>query len=191
VASWIKGGGGGLQTEQQYATNKPSIYSTNKHAGQIQLLPADALTGHPPAWKHYQQDNARLHLMGEGTLFRARVFKPTYTQVCNARSGGVLERQVGGVTAQLLRQYARCAAVNSDADMCAEKCTERSMQHAARQHQRRHWPLCRLSSTSSDQQVTSRREALLVEQVAREAISIREAVSLQAGLTQGGASYSS
>ena len=68
----------------------------------IKILPTDALNSHPPAWKYQQPGSRVLHLMGESSLLRQRVFRKAFSSVCAARSGGMLLPQLGVDSQQLL-----------------------------------------------------------------------------------------
>ena len=72
----------------------------------VKVLPMDALNSHPPAMVHQRPDSAVLHLMGEHTALRRELFRKAWTNVCAARSGGILPLQLG-LKREVLLNYAR------------------------------------------------------------------------------------
>jgi len=72
----------------------------------VKVLPMDALNSHPPAMVHQRPESAVLHLMGEHTALRRELFRKAWTNVCAARSGGILPLQLG-LKREVLLNYAR------------------------------------------------------------------------------------
>eukprot|EP00981_Chlorochromonas_danica_P003343 scaffold644_cov168-Ochromonas_danica.AAC.35 len=79
---------------------------TTEEKKKVKLLATDALNSHPPAWKHIADHNAVLHLMGESAALRAQVFRKAFLFVCAARSGGMLQKQLG-IDRQFIQDKAR------------------------------------------------------------------------------------
>jgi len=75
-------------------------------AEKVKVLPMDALNSHPPAMVHQRPESAVLHLMGEHTALRRELFRKAWTNVCAARSGGVLPLQLG-LKREVLLNHAR------------------------------------------------------------------------------------
>ena len=71
----------------------------------VKVLRMDALNSHPPAMIKQQPYNQVLHLMGEITEMRKLVFMTGFTNICDARTGGFLQLQLG-LTRETLLYFA-------------------------------------------------------------------------------------
>jgi len=106
------------------------LYHQQKHSRELEryitILPPDAINSDPPAMTKQRPYNQILHLMGEHSVFRIRVFKSAFTEICeqynyqqqqekekekvnishrvDTRRNRVLSRQLG-VTREVLLQW--------------------------------------------------------------------------------------